>query len=180
MGVKAYCYFCQTQRCKLIASLIRSAYGLTCITPKIIQRKWIKGQAFDETHDWLPGYVFVYSEDEIDTWFKISGIIRMLGNGPLHDSDEQFAMSLLASGGTIGHVKVLNVGDRCVIKDPVWEDVCGQIIKMDRNRKRCCIEFQFDENKRQVWVGYDMLDAIEQTGETGETNGTGNHAGIQE
>ena len=52
----AYCFFCETQRCKKISELIRKNYDYTCFAPQIIQRKWVKGVPTEEMHDWLPGY----------------------------------------------------------------------------------------------------------------------------
>ena len=64
MLMHAYCFFCETQRCKVIAELIQKNYGYTCFAPQIIQRKWVKGVPNEEPHDWLPGYVFVYSDEK--------------------------------------------------------------------------------------------------------------------
>ena len=33
----------------------------------------------------------------------------------------------------------------------------GKVVKMDFGRKRCCIEFEFDEVRRTIWVGYEMV-----------------------
>ena len=79
----AYCLFCETQRCRQIAAIISKDYGYQCIYPQIVQRKWIKGVPMEVSHDWLPGYLFLYSEQLIQTRLNIIGIIRFLGNGEL-------------------------------------------------------------------------------------------------
>ena len=68
----AFCLFCETQRCKTIAEYISKNYGYTCICPQIIQRKWIKGVPREEYHHSLPGYVFLYTEEEKLPHFGIS------------------------------------------------------------------------------------------------------------
>ncbi len=153
----AYCFFCETQRCKLIAELIQKNYGYTCFAPQIIQRKWVKGIPTEEAHDWLPGYVFVYTSEMINPRFAIDGIIRCLGNEELHGQDYSFADMLYQKNGVIGSVPLLQEGERCVIADHSWQGMCGTVIKMDRGRKRCCIQFEFDGTVRTIWIGYELI-----------------------
>ena len=153
----AYCLFCETQQCKKIAEYIQRTYGYCCISPRIIQRKWIKGIAKEEAHDWLPGYVFVYTFASINPRFEIRGIIRCLGNGELTGPDLSFAEMIYRQKGVMGQVPLLQEGDRCVVADPSWQDMQGTVIKLDRGRKRCCLEFEFDEIKRTIWVGYEIV-----------------------
>ncbi len=153
----AYCLFCETQRCELIAAYIEKTTAYRCISPRIIQRKWIKGTAREENHAWLPGYIFVYSEEPIIPRFDVSGIIRCIGGGELTGSDFAFADMLYQQNGIIGTIRLAQVGDRCRVADPIWENMQGTIIKLDRGRKRCCVEFEFDQIRRTVWVGYDLV-----------------------
>ena len=30
--------------------------------------------------------------------------------------------------------------------------------EIDRGRKRCCVEFTFDDVRRTVWLGYDLIE----------------------
>ena len=154
-----YCLFCETQRCKEIALLIEKTMGYRCISPKMIQRKWVKGVATEEEHQWLPGYLFLYTEQPIEPWLDFRGIIRFLGKGELAHEDRAFADMLYERDGIIGTAKVIQEGDRCRLADPLWENVQGTIRKIDRGRKRCCVEFEFDHVRRTVWVGYDLVEA---------------------
>ena len=163
----AYCLFCETQRCGLIAAYIEKTTAYRCISPRIIQRKWIKGTAREENHAWLPGYIFVYSEEPIIPRFDVSGIIRCIGGGELTGSDFGFADMLYQQNGIIGTIRLAQVGDRCRVADPIWENMQGTIIKLDRGRKRCCVEFEFDQIRRTVWVGYDLVKTENSIKETG-------------
>ncbi len=155
--MKVYCLFCETNRCGIIAELISRNFSCLCISPRIIQRKWVEGIPTEESHDWLPGYVFLYSEEKINPRFPINGIIRWLGNGELTGNDLEFAKMLYQRNGIIGNVSIAQEGDFCVITDPSWRELHGKIIKMDRGRKRCCVEFEFDGIVRTVWIGYEMI-----------------------
>ncbi len=162
--VYAYCFFCETQRCKVIAELIRKNYGYICFAPQIIQRKWIKSVPTEEVHDWLPGYVFVYALEKISPHFAIDGIIRCLGNEELHGQDLEFAEMLYQKNGLIGSVPLVQEGERCVVADPSWQGMHGTVVKIDRGRKRCCIQFEFDRIARTIWVGYNLINSEKLTG----------------
>ncbi|MBR3741861.1 MAG: hypothetical protein IKN04_15650 [Clostridia bacterium] len=153
----SYCLFCETQKCERIAHIIQHVYGIRCISPRIIQRKWVKGQCLEEPHPWLPGYIFLYAEEPIVPSFCVTGIIRWLEHSELTGRDRLFAETLYRQDGVMGTVRLAQVGDRCQVDDPVWKSIHGSIVKIDRSRKRCCLEFEFAKTKRTVWVGYDMV-----------------------
>lgn len=153
----AYCLFCETQKCQTIAALIERMMEIRCISPQIIQRKWVKGQCEEKRHPWLPGYVFLYSEDPITESLHFPGVIRLLGNGELRDKDLAFANMLYERDGTLGTIRLIEVGQHCTVDDPIWQKMEGKVIKIDRGRKRCCVEFSFDEIQRTVWLGYEMI-----------------------
>lgn len=158
MPVYAYCLFCETQRCNIISEYIMKNYGYQCLSPQIVQRKWVKGVPVDENHDWLPGYLFIFSDQKISTKFEISGIIRCLGNGELNGQDLRFAEMIRCRNGIMGTVPLIQEGKKCRISDPAWERMSGKVIKLDRGRKRCCIEYSFDGIVRTIWVGYEILE----------------------
>ena len=155
----AYCLFCETQQCRLIAALIERQYGCRAIAPEIIQRKWVRGVPTEARHDWLPGYVFVYTDEPSLPGFDLRGIIRRLGEGELTGKDRAFADMILAQGGVMGTLRVVRVGDRCRVADPLWKDMDGVITRMDRNRRRCCVTFTFDGLVRNVWLGCELVTA---------------------
>ncbi len=158
----AYCLFCETQRCRMIAEYISRSYGYQCFSPRILQRKWIKGVMTEDSHDWLPGYVFLYTEELIFPHFNIDGIIKCLGNSELAGADLSFAEMIYKHHGVMGTVSLIQEGDCCRISDPAWNEMSGKVIKMDRGRQRCCIEFQFDGGKRTVWAGYEIIETLQQ------------------
>ena len=86
-----YCLFCETNRCRIIAKFIENTAHVRCFAPQIVQRKWVKGVPEAVMHDWLPGYVFLYSEEPIKPYFDVSGIIRWLEHSELAGNDLAFA-----------------------------------------------------------------------------------------
>ena len=156
----AYCMFCETQRCRQISEYLRITRGVTCISPVIIQRKWIKGVPTEEPHDWLPGYLFLYTEEPVFQRFDADGIIRVLGNGPLTGQDLKFAEMIYRRNGILGSLSLVQEGDRCIISDEAWNELRGKVIRLDRGRRRCCVEYEFDGIIRTIWVGYELVRII--------------------
>lgn len=155
----AYCLFCETQRCRLIAEYISRNYGYPCFSPQIIQRKWIRGVATEEVHQWLPGYLFLYTEHPVIPRFDVKGIIRCLGNGELEGRDLAFAEMIYQREGIIGNLLLAEKDGRYRTADPAWAEQSCRVIKLDRGRRRCCIEFEFDGITRTLWAGYETVDS---------------------
>ena len=137
--------------------MIERNYDIRCISPEIIQRKWNKGIPEEKHHDWLPGYIFLYSEELIERVPRIPGIIRLLGNGELQGTDLAFANMMKERKGIMGTIQLIEVGQQCIISDPIWQQMEGKVIKIDHERKRCCVEFIFDKIVRNIWLGYELV-----------------------
>ena len=157
-GVHAYCLFCETRKCADIAATLQKQTGHRCFAPQIIQRKWVKGKAQEERHAWLPGYIFIYTEQPVLPRFPAPGVLRCLGNDELSGRDLEFAEMLYRRDGIMGTIRLAEEGDRCKVADPAWEGMHGTVVKLDRGRKRCCVEFVFDGTKWNVWVGYELVE----------------------
>lgn len=135
--------------------------NIRCFSPEIIQRKWTKGVCEEIRHSWLPGYVFLYTDEPLQEKIQFPGIIRLLGNRELQDEDKAFADMLYDHNGVMGIIHLAEEGQICTVDDPLWQKMEGKVIKIDRGRKRCCVEFIFDKVKRTVWLGYEMVKPIQ-------------------
>ena len=160
----AYCIFCQTQKTEQIADAIEKILHIRCINAKIIQRYWRKGRQELRVHDYLPGYLFLYSEEPLEAYqdiARLQGVIRRLGSEDadyeLTGSDYEFARMLYELDGTIGILKTVQVGDKVDLVRGLYQGFSGRIIRVDRRKGRCQIEFEFDGTVQNVWVGYEMI-----------------------
>ncbi len=161
----AYCFFCNTVKRDLVAAAICQKFGYTAFSPEIVQRKWVKGQCYEERKPYLPGYLFVYTEEPITRFREIrlmEGVLRFLGereqNYQLMGDDLKFAEMLYATGGVIGIMKVYREGDRVKLVRDMLGGFEGEIIKLDRRKGRAQIQYNFDNSSYKVWVGYEMLE----------------------
>ncbi len=160
----SYCLFCNTNRCTQIASEIRKQFGLTAFSPKIIQRKWVKGKCYEETTNYLQGYVFVYSDTPIQTFREIKqidGVLRFLGEKEtgyvLHHDDQRFAEMIFANQGRIGIFKAFEIGNRVYLTKESLAGLEGEIVKLDRRKGRAQVEFRFDSRSFRIWVGFNLV-----------------------
>ena len=160
-----YCIFCSTVKCAMVASAIRQRFGLTAFSPRIIQRKWIKGTCFEEEKPYLPGYVFVCAETPITDFVEIrmmEGVLRCLGQRDegfrLQGDDLRFARMLYENNGVLGIMKTYREGDRVKLVKSVMGDFDARIIKLDPRKGRAQLQYEFDGSSYKVWVGYDMID----------------------
>ena len=60
----AYCLFCETLKCDHVASAVMEKFPCRALSPKQVQHIHVKGGMRDVVHDLLPGYVFLYCEEE--------------------------------------------------------------------------------------------------------------------
>ena len=164
-----YCLFCETAKCGYVAYSAEKKYGCRAISPKQVQHTWMKGKPVDIEHDLLPGYVFLYSEDQpldITALRRIPGIIRCLQDQEkrceLSGSDEQFALMLLKKDGVIGKTKVYQEGQMIRICEGAYEGVETKILKVNRRNMRMQIEIPFASQKIKTWVEYEMVESSEE------------------
>ena len=172
-----YCLFCLTQRSEIIRQLIERQYGYKVISPKLVQRQWVHGQQVDRDQQYLPGYLFIYTDNQIESVTalrRIDGVIRQLGEldtgFQLNGSDLAFSKLLLQSNGRIGAQKVYQEGDRLQLCEGLLTGMSGKITKVDRQYKRMQISFVFDGIERKVWTGYDIAANVENDDVGSETN----------
>lgn len=164
----AYCLFCQTQKCKYIASVLEQKGVLRAFSPQIIKRQRIQGANVDKQYDLLPGYVFVYSETEmIDNtlFYRVDGLIRRLGTVDnrfaLEGGDLDFALHLYEKNGIVGQVTVFKIGDQVRLDDPLFNGCSGTITEMDYRKERAKVSYRFAGMNCFTWVACRMIAAKE-------------------
>lgn len=144
--------------------MIQKTTGVNIIQPKITQRIWKKGESLTKQHDYLPGYLFIYTEEPLTAFYeirRISGVFRILGtkeNGyELTGGDRAFAELLLGMDGVIGILKTYQEGETVKLDQSLYKGFEGVIVKLDRRKARALVEFDFDSSTQRVWVGYEMI-----------------------
>jgi transcription antitermination factor NusG len=169
ISMYTYCLFCETGKCGYVARAVMQKIPCRTLSPKQVQHTWAKGKMVDIEHDLLPGYVFVYTENErldVALLRPIQGIIRCLSSQDreyeLTGSDEQFALMLLQKDGVIGKTKVYEEGQMIRICQGAFEGVETKILKVNRRNMRMQIEIPFASQNIKTWVEYEIVKAVDE------------------
>ena len=159
-----YCLFCRTQRCARIAQLVEIRGVKRAFSPKILSKQRKQGVNVDTEHDLLPGYVFVFNDERLqgfETFAGIDGVIRRVGKTEtgyeLEGADRAFALGLLEKDGKVGALKMVKVGERVRLEDPLFENSEGVITKIDFRKERARVDFRFEGHECHVWVAVDGI-----------------------
>lgn len=161
----AYCLFCETQRCKLIASMLEMRDpALRAFSPQIVKRQRKQGKNLDVRFDLLPGYVFVFAGEKLIDFsilHGISGIVRRIGNAEdgfaLTGGDLDFAMNLYEKNGLVGQVTLFKNGETVELSDPLFNGCQGKITQIDYRKQRARVDYQFAGMGCFTWVAFDMI-----------------------
>ena len=155
----AYCLFCRTQRCEKIARVLEVKGMARAFSPRILQRQRVKGENIRKYADFLPGYVFAFSEEPLtdySVFFGIDGVIRKVGqadeNYELQGSDREFALELLEKDGIVGGMRMVKIGEDVTLDDPLFAGNRGKVTRIDYRKERARVDFTFRGNECHTWV----------------------------
>ncbi len=157
-----YCLFCETASCIYITKIAEAILPCKAIQPKQVQHRLKKGKVDDVIRDFMPGYVFLYFEEDpfpgIMQLPLIPGVHRFLGDSNnkyvLTGIDEQFAMMLREKNGLIGKMTVYEAGERLHLDKSDLDIFDVSILKVDRRKCRMKIQITFADNPVTTWVEF--------------------------
>ena len=163
-----YCLFCETASCATVAKIAEIILPCRAIRPRQIQHRLRKSQADDIMRDLLPGYIFLYFEEDpypaVTRMRGIPGVLRMMGDAKgryvLTGKDEEFAMSILRCGGVIGKLSVYEEGNMLHLDKSDLDILDVAIRKVDRRKHRMQIQLNFANTPTTTWVEYVVRKSI--------------------
>ena len=162
----SYCLVCQSSHEKPIIASIQAITSCRVLSPTVIQRKWVKGKAIEVPHPYFPGYLFIYTDEKIEDFYRIRGILGVIralgaetGQFELEGEDLKFARMLYGMDGIIGIQQAVQEGDKVRLVNGLFADVVGKILWLDRKKGRAKVQFTFDNTVYTLWVGVDILEA---------------------
>ena len=164
----AYCFFCETQKCKYVAFSLEQRGVMRAFSPQIIRRHRVQGKNIDGMCDLLPGYIFAFSEKEFkdaSLFYGIDGLIRRIGNREtdyaLTGTDFDFAMNLYGKNGIVGQVPVFKIGNEVRLDDPLFNNCKGKITKIDYRKQRARVDYSFGGMDCYTWVACELISKVE-------------------
>ena len=162
----AYCLFCVTQRCEVIAKLMEIRGAFRAFSPQVIRRQRVRGRNEKVSYDLLPGYVFIFSQERMLNYmdfFGMDGVIRRVGRQEtgyeLAGPDLDFAMNLYEKDGLVGSMKVCRIGEQVILEDSLFNGCQGRITRIDWRKERARVDFVFDQMDCHTWISLDGIRA---------------------
>ncbi len=165
--MKSYCVFCKTGSENTIAQNINSVAqeGVTAVAPARVLHEKRRGVWVQRKLILLPGYIFIYSENERNIELKprflnIYGILKYeTGMRELNGSDYEYSMWVYRHNGSIEMSTVIKEGSRIKVIDGPLLDCLGTIVKLDKHKRKVWIEFDFDGQSRTVQLSAECVTA---------------------
>jgi transcription antitermination factor NusG len=138
------------------------------IAPIRVLRQKHRGAWVEKEQTLLPGYIFVYANEEIQHEIRrrVSNIYKILeyqtGFRELNGADYEYSMWIYRHRGNITPSKVLQEGNSIRVVDGPLSDGFGTIVKLDKHKQRVWIEFEFDGNKRIVSLSAECVNGTDE------------------
>lgn len=163
-----YCLFCETSKCTYIAAIAETLFSCKAIRPRQVQHIVSKGnQVKDIIRDFLPGYVFLYFDEDpfpaIQHVWNIPGVLQMLGDRDskyaLSGSDKEFAEMLYERKGVFGKTRVYEDNGILYLYPSDFRTAKAKILKVSRKKERMKIQLQIADQKPTTWVEYEITES---------------------
>lgn len=159
----AYCLFCRTgaeNRLKdEIVTRFPSIHALIAVQEK---HKIVDKRYEVDRRIFLPGYLFLYTEEELDfeMLLRIEDIYRILGDETnaheLQGSDRAFANWLLENNGVIGISRIRIVENKVQILSGPMKHFSKKILKLDKHTKNARIRMDFLGKASDIWLAFEF------------------------
>lgn len=166
------CLFCSRRKEAQVAHLVQAKGWGRALFAQRIKTLLVDGVWTEAVTPLLPGYVFVYSNDETDRYEALHSlpyVLRVLtygdGTDVLKGRDLEFADWLWRLKGNIEIMKAAQVGDRVEIIDGVFKQLHGTVIRMDRRRKTVCVLLETKGTPQKLWLAYEIVERRTEGGE---------------
>lgn len=167
--MKAFCIFCKSgSECTVAKKINELNIGAEALVPiKAVQEKR-KGIWQEKNQILLPGYVFLYANEDLDHNLKgrISNIYKILqyqdGAKELTGSDYEYAMWVNRNHGSIKTSRVFTEGKEVKVVEGPLIDICGKIMKLDKHKRKVWVEIDFCGQKKIISLSVECITELKE------------------
>lgn len=161
----AYCVFCRSGAENRLAQEIEQRFNdVKAIVAMIEKHRLRKGQEEIDRQIFLPGYLFLYANERIDTklYNRLSNLYKVLATDDriveLQGSDKAFARWLYIHNGIIGISKLrFENGILRSIKGPM-EYFAKEILRIDKHTRNAMVRMDFQGKQTDMWLAFEFED----------------------
>ena len=129
------------------------------------------GKITKKTSAIFPGYIFYESDNieynEISAIKSAPGFCRFLKSNqdirPLPENERRLVFKLLSGGEIAGESRVVfDINDRIKVLEGPMKDLEGQIIKVDKRKKRAKIKLNLYDNSFAIDFGFQIIELLKE------------------
>lgn len=161
----AYCLFCRTGAEDRLKDEIEKRFGFIHALSAVQEKHKIIDKRYEiDRRNFLPGYLFLYSEEELDfeMLLRIEDIYKILGDKTnaheLQGSDKAFAQWLWENEGLIGISRIRIREDKLQILSGPMQHFSRKILKLDKHTKNARIRMDFLGKASDIWLAFEFED----------------------
>lgn len=167
-----YCLFCRSGSERQIAWEIEKRFPhIRAIAAMQEKHKTRDGHYGIDRRSLLPGYLFLYTDEEIDALsiHRMDKTYRILGDGreiaELRGRDRFFAEWIWKNGGEIGISRIRTSENGFEVVSGPLQHFLREIVRIDKHTKNALVRMDFLEEEKEIWLAFDFDDELKLHGE---------------
>ncbi|GAV11564.1 antiterminator LoaP [Paenibacillus sp. chi10] len=172
-----YALFVETGNEEMVQALIYKFFDqslIQAIVPKRKLKERRQGKFYEVCRTMFPGYVFVHTVLNVDTYYELKNIPRCYrllnkfnfidestGKHVFHKIDDEemvYIIDLISKNGEIDYSNVYVENAKVIVRDGPLKGREGIIKKIDKRKRRARIELNFMGKEVRFDVGINLLE----------------------
>lgn len=167
----AYCLFCRTGAEAGLKEGIERKFDHIHALYAVQEKHKVVDKRYEiDRRNFLPGYLFLYTEEELDfeMLLRIEDVYKILGDEvsahELQGSDKAFADWLWENDGVIGISKIRIVENKLQILSGPMQHFSRKILKLDKHTRNVRIRMDFLGKTSDIWLAFEFEDTERKDG----------------
>jgi len=163
----AYCLFCRTGAENRLKDEIETRFPSIRVLSAVQEKHKVIDKRYEvDRKNFLPGYLFLYSEEEMDfeMLLRIEDIYKILGDRinahELQGSDKAFAKWLWKNDGVIGISRIRIIENKLKILSGPMQYFAKAVIKLDKHTRNARVRMDFLGKKSDIWLAFEFDDEV--------------------
>ena len=164
-GKHIYCVFCRTGAEARLGNEIEERFERVRALVAVQEKHRTKQGTYEiERRVFLPGYLFLYTEEPLDLEHirRMEDVYRVLGDADgmieLRGSDRAFARWLWENQGIIGISKLRIADGKLKIVSGPMQYFVESIVKLDKHTKNALVRMNFAGKTNEIWLAFEFAE----------------------
>lgn len=160
-----YCLFCRSGSEQVIGREIETRFPHIRAIAAMQEKHKIKDGRYEiDRRRFLPGYLFLYTNEEIDVHaiHRMDRVYKILGDGQrmteLTGRDKTFAEWIWKCNGEIGISRIRTSENGFEVISGPMGYFMKEIVKLDKHTKNALVRMDFLEEKKEIWLAFEFED----------------------